>query len=125
MDAGKYTDLRSKGWTGLVSCAFSEYPDYAATMQTYISPDSTQFGTVKTPDGYQDTLNKALAATDYDTQKALDQKLVKIIYDDATIIPVCTGANRNVLQSGIHDHRLLYYGALYLLDPGSGLDGES
>ena len=52
-------------------CAFSEYPDYAATMQTYISSDSTQFGVVKRPDGYQDTLDRALAATDFNTQKAL------------------------------------------------------
>jgi ABC-type transport system substrate-binding protein len=104
VDAGKYTDLRTKGWTGLVSCAFSEYPNYAATMQTYISSDSTQFNTVKRPDNYQETLSGALAATDFDSQKALCQKLVKIIFDDAMIIPITTGSNRNVLQLGIHDH---------------------
>ncbi len=104
VDAGKYTDLRTKGWTGLVSCAFSEYPNYGATMQTYIGPDSTQFNTIKRPDGYDDTLNKALAATDFNIQKTLLQKLVNIIYDDAMIMPVNLGANRNVLQPGIHDH---------------------
>jgi peptide/nickel transport system substrate-binding protein len=104
VDAGKYTDLRSKGWTGLLSCAFSEYPNYGATMQTYISSDSTQFNTVNRPDNYQETLSSALAATDFNTQKALCQKLVKIIYDDAMIIPINTGANRNVLQLGIHGH---------------------
>jgi peptide/nickel transport system substrate-binding protein len=104
VDAGKYTDMRTKGWTGLVSCAFSEYPNYAATMQTYIGPDSSQFKTIERPAGYDETLNSALAATDYATQKSLCQQLVKIIYDDAMIIPINLGSNRNILQPGIHDH---------------------
>ncbi len=94
VNAAKYTDIRTNGWkNALVSCMFAESPNYDATMDAYISSNSIQFNSVKRPDNYQDTLNSALVATDYNTQKSLCQKLVKIMYDDATIIPIYTGAH--------------------------------
>ena len=111
VEVAKYSDIRTKGWNNaMIYCMYAESPNYDATMDAYISSNSIQFNSVKRPDGYQDTLNSALVATDYNAQKSLCQKLVKIMYNDATTIPLYTGATLDVLKKSLHDHGLLTSG---------------
>jgi peptide/nickel transport system substrate-binding protein len=118
VDAAKYSDIRTKGWSNaMVYCMYAESPNYDATMDAYISANSIQFNSVKRPEGYQDTLNSALVATDYNVQKSLCQKMVKILYDDDTIIPLYTGATLDVLSKGLHGHGLLTSGHFTIWTP--------
>jgi len=66
----------------------------------------TQSSTLR-PANWGNLIAEALAITNYDTQKKLNQKLVKTLVDDATVIPLWATPSYIAKVKNLHNDGLL------------------
>jgi peptide/nickel transport system substrate-binding protein len=98
--AGKYDDLRYKGWNdGLLGHGLITMSNKNSCFTTYFA--GTGFVSLKMPVGYQEGVNTSLASKDYDP--ALVRTVIQIMYDDMTVIPYTEQIQISFYQKGVHD----------------------
>jgi peptide/nickel transport system substrate-binding protein len=103
---GVATDsIQKNGWKGLI---FSPIPILGGQVLNGLKSFDTRtpnLVSVKKPEGLQPVLESALAAEDMQSMDKLTKQVVKIIYDDVTIIPILVGGPTATYVKGLHDVR--------------------
>ena len=101
-DQGKYSEYRRKGWkNGFLCQPLGSYPNYLQTLDLYMPSDSLEFPSMKRPAELDALLKEALATVNPEVPKI--QKVLKVIHDDATVIPIHTTGRASVQQKNVHD----------------------
>ncbi len=101
-DQGKYSEYRRKGWkNGFLCQPLGLYPNYLQSLDLYMASDSLEFPVMKRPAGLDDLLKEALGTMNPEPQRM--QKVLKVIYDDNTVIPIHTTGRASVQQKNVHD----------------------
>jgi peptide/nickel transport system substrate-binding protein len=97
-----FTEYHLKGWSGLLCQPCAGFnPNFAASFRMYAIDD---FVSLMKPAGFLDLLDDALKkATDPGTQKALNQKLNRMIFDEAMVIPLWFNGDTFALSKNVHD----------------------
>jgi peptide/nickel transport system substrate-binding protein len=109
VDQGKFTDYRRKGWkNGFLAMPFGLFPNYLQSIQTYISTDSLDFPSLKKPAGIDVLLKDALSTLGPEPKRI--QKLLKVYFDDVTVIPVHEVGRASVQQKKTQNTGHLKFG---------------
>jgi peptide/nickel transport system substrate-binding protein len=102
VDQGKYTDYRRKGWkNGFLCQPFGSYPNYLQSLDLYMSSDALDFKIMKKPDGLDTLIKEALATENPEVPRI--QKALKLIHEDATVIPIHATGRASVQQKNVRD----------------------
>ncbi|MGD0795283.1 MAG: ABC transporter substrate-binding protein [Dehalococcoidales bacterium] len=109
-EAGKYDDLRYKGWNdGLLNHGIIAMDNKNQALNLYFS--GTGFVTLKMPAGFQEGFTASLNSKDYDPK--LVQTVLQLMYDDMTVIPYIELQNTAFEQKGVHNPGGDVYNATY------------
>ncbi len=104
------------GWTnGLVYNYISEYPNYNYSLNLWFGVPTSWFATLKKPDGWKDALTASMVTEEPD--KNLIRKLVRNMYDDATVITINYPAQMQATSNQVHDTGYLSRIAYYYWNP--------
>jgi hypothetical protein len=99
-EAGKYDDLRYKGWNdGLLNHGFITMSNKNSTFTTYFS--GTGFVSLKMPAGFKEGVDASLSAKEFDPK--LVQAVVQLLYDDQTVICYTEQIQIAFYRKGVHD----------------------
>jgi len=102
VDPGKWAQIRFEGHKGLfLNTMFAPYGNYASSLERNIPAHYTSFPTLLRPAGYAEALSRALGARDLETEKKLNQEVLKVIYDDAMWMGVLSGMVAAAKQPGV------------------------
>jgi len=118
-DAGRYTTTIQGGeWkNSLLVMGLASYEPYTLTLLRSLASRSVQYRSVARPAGWDDLLNRALAATDGQTGASRTQALVQMAYDEAMVIPVFVAPAVAVKQPTVHGDNICTYHR-YVWTPG-------
>ncbi len=104
------------GWNnGLIYQYISEYPNYNYSLNLWFGVPTSWFPSLKKPDGWKDALMASMVTENPDN--TMIRKLVKTMYDDATIITVNYPAQMLATTSQVHDTGMLSRIAYYYWNP--------
>jgi peptide/nickel transport system substrate-binding protein len=118
-EAGKYDDLRTKGWSdGLLNHALGTGSNHNGAFTSYLG--STQFVSLKRPNGFQQGVDVSLAAKVYDPK--LVQAVIQLLYDDMTVIPYLEQTQISFYQKGANDADADTYGLMWPIFKDCWLD---
>jgi peptide/nickel transport system substrate-binding protein len=103
-DMGRYTSLRNTGWKNTLfyvhgvygqPLEYYTYRTWGRVWKDYVS--------VARPEGFYDLIDKMVAETDAATRKPMLEQLVKLVHDDATLIPLVTWEQVGAISPRVHD----------------------
>jgi peptide/nickel transport system substrate-binding protein len=105
VDFGAYTEMAQvTGWEGLMMSPIGGSLNCARDFQSDLGPptaDLTYHYSVKRPDGLYYLVDQALATREMETDKV--QAIIKLLYDDVTVIPLWFGGNAYAVPDYVHD----------------------
>jgi peptide/nickel transport system substrate-binding protein len=102
VDPGKYTEYRRKGWkNGFLCQPFGSYPNYLQSLDLYFASDALDFPSMKKPAELDTLLKEALSTISPEVQRI--QKVLKVIHEDVTAIPVYTTGRASIQQKNVRD----------------------
>jgi peptide/nickel transport system substrate-binding protein len=100
---------------GLIYNYISEYPNYNYSLNLWFGVPTSWFPSLKKPDGWKDALNASMITAAPDN--SMIQKLVKMMYDDATVITINYPAQMIATTNQVHDTGMLSRIAYYYWNP--------
>jgi ABC-type transport system substrate-binding protein len=99
-EAGKYDDLRYKGWNdGLLNHGLITYSNKNSALQVYFL--GSGFVSLKMPVGYTEGYTATMTSKEY--TPALIQAVFHLMYDDMTIIPYTEQIQIAFYRKGVND----------------------
>jgi peptide/nickel transport system substrate-binding protein len=102
VDQGKFVEFRRRGWkNGFLLMAIGNRPNFLQLISEYFAPMSLDFPVLKKPAGEETLLQDALSTVDPEVPKIW--KVLKLLYDDVTVIPVHFAVRASVFQRNVHD----------------------
>ena len=101
-DVARSSTFGTEGFDGIFQSGFPNWSSFSSWMNVWLSPTAT-YPTMKFPDGWWDSWVDVKTEVDYDTRMAKMQALLKMVYDDALVIPWMWDSPRYVLNSKVHD----------------------
>jgi peptide/nickel transport system substrate-binding protein len=105
VDNLKFWDFSRKGWSNAILFqGFAWGPNFASSFKTQMPPYSTINVSLKVPDSSKQIIDEALSATDDATQRQLNLKLNKAIYDDATVVCFLSDARGVVVADNVRGY---------------------
>jgi ABC-type transport system substrate-binding protein len=109
-EAGKYDDLRYKGWNdGCLVHGLATFPNHNQVYTFYFVP--TVFPSMKRPNGFQQAFDASLGSKEVDPK--LIQAAFQLMYDDMTIIPFAEQIQIAFYKKGANDADADTYGLLW------------
>jgi ABC-type transport system substrate-binding protein len=103
---GKWVQHVYTGWKNALVFTTQGATDanYCAFLERYYSAAAARYkNSLARPEGLDELVRQALRATDYETQKALSQKAVRMLVDDATSISLYVSPAIYILHKNVHD----------------------
>ena len=109
-EAGKYDDLRYKGWNdGLLSHGILGADNKNTSLSLYFS--GSGFVSLKMPTGFTEGYTASQQSVQYDPNKV--KQVFQLMYDDMTVIPYIEVENTAFEQKGFHNPGGDVYNAMY------------
>jgi peptide/nickel transport system substrate-binding protein len=110
-DAGRYmTTIQGGEWkNSLLVMGLASYEPYTLTLLRSLASRSVQYRSVARPSGWDDLLNRALAATDNKIAVSFTHALVQMAFDEALVIPVYTSPAIAIKQPSIQGDNISTY----------------
>ncbi|OGP54229.1 MAG: hypothetical protein A2162_08775 [Deltaproteobacteria bacterium RBG_13_52_11b] len=108
LEAGRYAEWRRKsGWSnGLMACYNGGFPFTPNLFSFILDEDRKDHFSMRRPDGCHETLQKLMAAGTFEKQTALSEQLTRLLFDDASFIPLWYDLRAVVLRKEVHDMNL-------------------
>ena len=105
VSSAKWNEHVHKGWNNALLYVTQGATDtnYCAFLNRSYSSESIRYPSLAHPPGLDELVNRALRATDYKSQKSLSQEAVKVLVDNATVVPLWVGSAVYLLQKNVHD----------------------
>jgi peptide/nickel transport system substrate-binding protein len=101
-DVARSSTFATEGFDGILQSGFPNWSSFSSWMNVWISPVAT-YPTMKFPDNWDADWKAVTAETDYNKRMAKMQALLKVVYDEALVIPWMWDAPRYVINAKIHD----------------------
>jgi len=105
VEMAAWNDFVNKGWDNslLWGTHGMTFTNYVSTLTMYFSSTAVRYPVLARPDGLDDLINKALLTPDYNTEKDLCQKAVKLLVDNCTEIPVYIAPASYIMTDKVRD----------------------
>jgi len=101
-DVARSSTFGTEGFDGIWQSGFPNWSSFSSWMNVWLSPVAT-YPTMEFPDNWTASWQDVKTEPDYDTRMAKMQALLKMVYDDALLIPWMYDAPRYVINSKVHD----------------------
>ena len=101
-DVARASTFGTEGFDGIFQSGFPNWSSFSSWMNVWLSPTAT-YPTMKFPDNWQADWTAVKSEPDYDTRMAKMQALLKVVYDEALVIPWMWDSPRYVINSKVHD----------------------
>ena len=99
-----WTENETKGWqNGLLAQSFGLGTYYLSHFPRFLASNVAHAASTTRPAGFDQLMNEALLAADYGTANQLTQKLVRLLYDNATTLPLWVTTGVRAEQKYVHD----------------------
>ena len=99
-DLARYTQYRYKGWdNGIIFHNFGIFGGATKNLEWYFAGDT--WPSMKFPQGFRDLYNQALSTTDIEPEKV--QKVMRLIFDEAMVMPLGDSFPASFIRAGVHD----------------------
>ncbi|MBW1861180.1 MAG: ABC transporter substrate-binding protein [Deltaproteobacteria bacterium] len=103
-DKGKLESIWFGGWkNALVWRGTGGSANYTSQLPSLFGAKTPWLPSMRRPDGLAELVDKATMARDYDTQVKLTQQCMKMLADDATLLPLWGVRFSYVVDEKIHD----------------------
>ncbi|MBI4296564.1 MAG: ABC transporter substrate-binding protein [Chloroflexi bacterium] len=107
-DAGRFINAQQKGWNnGLMHRALRVPPDWLQYIYTTLSATSNDSKSLLRPPEFEALMKKALAAPDMSAKRAASQEVVKMMFDEAMVVPLWGSLSTLAYRKNVHN--LGYY----------------
>lgn len=110
-EEGKYSEYRWReaGWKeGLLFQEFANWPSYTEHLSFYWNHMPAQFFDMEWPEGLHNAVSAAMQTPQI--QKDMVQKVVRMIFDHMTVIPLYEFKRVAFFRDGVHDTGILTFG---------------
>jgi peptide/nickel transport system substrate-binding protein len=115
-----YTNFEHNGWkNALLYFPAGTNPNYLAALDYFFDPQAAWLKSLGRPAGFGEALNKALTATDFDTQKKYTEDAVKFAYDNAITMFTHGAGYPYIYQMNVHDANFYQGGDIFEWDPAT------
>ncbi|MFC1533865.1 ABC transporter substrate-binding protein [Thermodesulfobacteriota bacterium] len=105
----RYTEYRRKGYHNAILCQpFAVFSNFNSTLDMYLSPNALDFPSLKRPDGLGKLLEESYTTLTPERDKIMP--VVRMLYDDATVIPIHDLGRTYATQKYVHDVGHMAYG---------------
>jgi ABC-type transport system substrate-binding protein len=101
-DVARSTTFGTEGFDGILQPGFPNWSSFSSWMNVWLSPTST-FPTMEFPDNWIEDWQAVRAEPDYDKRMTMMKALLKVVYDEALVIPWMWDSPRYVLNAKVHD----------------------
>ena len=101
-DVARSSTFAVDGFDGIVQSGFPNWSSFSSWMNVWINPASP-WPTMKFPDNWAASWQDVKSEPQYDQQMAKMKALLKIVYDEALVIPWMWDSPRYVVNSKLHD----------------------
>ncbi len=101
-DVARASTFGTEGFDGILQGGFPNWSSFSSWMNVWLSPTAT-YPTMKFPDNWIEDWQDVRTEPDYDTRMAKMQALLKVLYDEALVIPWMWDSPRYVVNSKVHD----------------------
>ena len=101
-DVARSSTFATDGFDGILQSGFPNWSSFSSWMNVWINPVQ-DWPTMKFPDNWTASWQEVTSEPNYDTRMAKMQALLKVVYDEALIIPWMWDSPRYVLNSKVHD----------------------
>jgi ABC-type transport system substrate-binding protein len=116
----QYVALRNQGWTnGYLDMNNLVIPMYISVIPKLLPAEYNTPLLVSTqkPPGYAEAIAQAVATRDFKLLKTRTQAVVKILYDNATVLPLYSLCDPIAMDKTVHDSGLGGFISAYLWTP--------
>jgi ABC-type transport system substrate-binding protein len=104
VDRGKYNQLQFGGWkNGLLFFGHSAASKFTYGLSTTFAVGARRVRSIMRDPGLSDILDKATSTPDPKEKNELTQKVVRMIHDDAVVIPLIVNDQIAVIHNSVHD----------------------
>lgn len=113
VNMAKYLNYRRKGWKDALLWTTVNAPDGKVLIgwEYFLKVKGRDYVSLAKPTGWNDMMERALAATEFKEEKRLVQEMSKMAYDNATLTPIYTSGRAAVLQKGVHNIKFFEQGS--------------
>ena len=101
-DVARASTFGTEGFDGIFQSGFPNWSSFSSWMNVWLSPVAT-YPTMEFPDNWTSSWQDVRSETDYDTRMAKMKALLKVVYDEALVIPWMWDSPRYVINSKVHD----------------------
>ncbi len=101
-DVARASTFGTEGFDGIFQSGFPNWSSFSSWMNVWLSPVAT-YPTMEFPDNWTASWQDVKTEPDYDKQMAKMKALLKVIYDEALVIPWMWDSPRYVINSKVHD----------------------
>jgi peptide/nickel transport system substrate-binding protein len=109
VDNAKFWDYNMKGWTGLLGSGFAVGTSFPAWVKTYFPPNGIFDASVKVPQAILDMIAPALTETDDAKAKDMSNEMIKLFYEDVTLVPLYSNAMGFIVAPYVKDTGIYNY----------------
>ncbi|MFC1533126.1 ABC transporter substrate-binding protein [Thermodesulfobacteriota bacterium] len=110
---GRFTQHRLKGWhNAALLDVVPNSPNYISGIGRIYSTKSPLYPSLKRSEEFKSALDAALKATDYETQKEMSKKVIRVMFDDLMIVPLYTFSRCIITKKSVYDTGWLTSGHL-------------
>ena len=101
----KFVEYRTKGWHDgfILGRTAVDAVYFSNILDRMHSPDGRTYTSTLRPPGYGDLLTAAYASRDFDTYRARVQRVVRLIHDEATMLPLWSLLTVRVAAQSVQD----------------------
>ena len=118
VDNPKYWDYMRQGWSNaMVVTDYAVQASYPAWLRAMFPPTSTIDVSVKLPDEVVAKIEPALAEPDPAKAKELSDELIRLVWEDCSLVPTNSNAMGYVLANYVKDSRIFTYFDWTIWDP--------
>ena len=108
-DRGRFSQIHKEGWNnGIVVDANIGGPIVPSSIQRSLDARAIRNKSAYRPAGFQDLLDKSIATLNDDERRELCQKMITMLYDEASMIPLFTEPWIAAYQKGVYGLKLCY-----------------
>jgi ABC-type transport system substrate-binding protein len=101
-DVARSSTFAVDGFDGILQSGFPNWSSFSGWMNVWINPASP-WPTMKFPDNWEADWQAVKSEPSYDQQMVKMKALLKVVYDEALVIPWMWDAPRYVINSKLHD----------------------
>jgi ABC-type transport system substrate-binding protein len=101
-DVARASTFGTEGFDGIFQSGFPNWSSFSSWMNVWLSNTAT-YPTMEFPANWQADWTSVKSDPDYDSRMAKMQALLKVVYDEALVIPWMWDSPRYVINSKVHD----------------------